>query len=174
MDAAQQDVLEAARFRREQRRGENPSLARRAFDGVAAKTEEVAARVQTFSTVRARRVPIAELMPIDRIKAIADRTKGGGGEIVKLLKTGSAYYAPAAAAVDMAKAIFNDEKKLLAASAFLTGQFGIKDIYIGVPVILGAKGIEKIVELKLSKGEKSALKKSADTYKEHLKVLGYK
>ncbi len=119
-------------------------------------------------------VPIAELMSKAKIKELVDRTRFGGGEIVKLLKTGSAYYAPAAAAVEMAKAVFSDEKKLLAASAFLTGQFGIKDIYIGVPVILGAKGIEKIVELKLSKGEKAALKKSADTYKDHLKALGYK
>ena len=119
-------------------------------------------------------IPIGELMSKDKIKKPIDRTRFGGGEIVKLLKTGSAYYAPAAASVEMAKAIFKDEKKLLAASAFLTGQYGINGIYIGVPVVLGAKGIEKIVELKLTKGEKLALKKSADTYKEHLKILGYK
>ncbi|RME25816.1 MAG: malate dehydrogenase, partial [Candidatus Zixiibacteriota bacterium] len=118
-------------------------------------------------------IPIAELMPRDRIKALADRTRVGGGEIVKLLKTGSAYYAPAAASVDMCKAIFNDEKKLLPASAYLTGQYGIKDIYIGVPVILGAKGVEKILELKLQKSELASLKKSAATYKKHLKIMGY-
>jgi malate dehydrogenase len=118
-------------------------------------------------------VPIGELIPKDRIKAISERTAGGGGEIVKLLKTGSAYYAPAAASVDMCKSIFNDEKKVLPASARLTGQYGIKDIYIGVPIVLGAGGVEKILELKLTKAELSALQKSAATYKEHLKILGY-
>ncbi len=118
-------------------------------------------------------VPIAELIPADRIKAICDRTADGGGEIVRLLKTGSAYYAPAAASVDMVKAVFNDEKRVLAGSAWLTGQYGIKDIYIGVPVVLGAKGVEKILELKLDKDELGALQKSASTYKEHLKILGY-
>ncbi|MFH1373042.1 MAG: malate dehydrogenase [bacterium] len=118
-------------------------------------------------------VPISELIPKDRINAIADRTRAGGGEIVKLLKTGSAYYAPAAASVDMCRSVFNDEKKVLAASAYLTGQYGIKDIYIGVPVVLGAKGVERILELKLSKSELSALQSSAKTYKEHLKILGY-
>jgi len=119
-------------------------------------------------------IPIAELMSKEKIKAISERTKVGGGEIVKLLKTGSAYYAPAAASVDMCKAVFNDEKKVLPASAFLSGQYGIKDIYIGVPVVLGANGVEKIFELKLTKSELASLKGSADTYKEHLKILGYK
>jgi malate dehydrogenase len=73
----------------------------------------------------------------------------------------------------MCKAIFNDEKRLLAASAYLTGQYGIKDIYIGVPIIIGAKGVEKIYELKLDKDELSALQKSASTYREHLGILGY-
>lgn len=118
-------------------------------------------------------IPISELISAERIKAICDRTADGGGEIVRLLKTGSAFYAPAAASVDMCRAIFNDEKRVLAASAMLTGQFGIKDIYIGVPVILGAKGVEKILELKLDKDELAALQKSAATYKEHLKILGY-
>jgi len=118
-------------------------------------------------------VPIGELIPKDRIKAISERTKKGGGEIVKLLKTGSAFYAPAASSVDMCRAIVNDEKRLLPASAHLTGQYGIKDIYIGVPVVLGAKGVEKILELKLTKTELGALQKSAKTYKEHLKAVGY-
>ncbi len=118
-------------------------------------------------------IPISELIPKDRIKDISERTRMGGGEIVKLLKTGSAYYAPAAATVDMCRAVLSDEKKLLPASAYLTGQYGIKDIYIGVPVVLGAKGVERIIELKLSKAELTALQKSAATYKEHLKVLGY-
>ncbi len=118
-------------------------------------------------------IPISELIDKDKIKAMADRTRMGGGEIVKLLKTGSAYYAPAAASVDMCKAIFNDEKKVLCASAYLTGQYGIKNIYIGVPVILGANGIEKILELKLGKKDQADLQKSAKTYKEHLKIFGY-
>ena len=116
-------------------------------------------------------IPIEELIPKDRIKAISERTRMGGGEIVALLKTGSAYYAPAAASVDMCKAIFNDEKKLLPASAYLTGQYGIKDVYIGVPVVLGANGVEKIIELKLKKNELAELQKSAGTYKELLKVI---
>lgn len=118
-------------------------------------------------------IPISELIPADRIKEISERTRNGGGEIVKLLKTGSAYYAPAAATVGMCKAVFNDEKRLLPASAYLTGEYGINDIYIGVPVVLGANGVEKIIELKLNKSELTALQNSAKTYKEHLQVLGY-
>ncbi len=118
-------------------------------------------------------IPIGELIPKDRITEISKRTAGGGGEIVKLLKTGSAYYAPAAATVDMCKSVFNDEKKVMPCSAYLTGQYGIKDIYIGVPVVLGADGVEKILELKLTKGELGSLQGSAKTYKEHLKILGY-
>jgi len=119
-------------------------------------------------------VPIGELIDKKRIKEICARTAGGGGEIVKLLKTGSAYYAPAAATVDMCRSIFNDEKKVLAASAWLTGQYGIKNIYIGVPVVLGADGVEKILELKLTAAELKSLRGSAATYKEHLKIMGYK
>ena len=119
-------------------------------------------------------VPIGELIDKKRIEEISARTAGGGGEIVKLLKTGSAYYAPAAASVQMCRAVMNDEKKVLAASAWLTGQYGISDIYIGVPVVLGGKGVEKILELKLAKGELKSLQDSAATYKEHLKIMGYK
>ncbi len=118
-------------------------------------------------------IPISELIPKDRIDAIAARTRGGGGEIVKLLKTGSAYYAPAAAVVDMVKAVFSDEKKVLPASAYLEGEYGIDDIYIGVPVVLGRNGVEKVIELKLDDEELGMLKKSAETYKEFLKVIGY-
>lgn len=118
-------------------------------------------------------VPITELMPPDRIEALSQRTINGGGEIVALLKSGSAYYAPAAASVEMVKAVLNDSKKVFPCSAYLTGQYGIKDMYIGVPVVLGATGVERIIELKLSENELQALQKSAQTYKEHLKVLGY-
>ncbi len=118
-------------------------------------------------------IPIGELIPKDRIDAISVRTRGGGGEIVKLLKTGSAYYAPAGATVDMARAVLLDEKKVLPASAYLQGEYGIKDLYIGVPVVLGAKGVEKIIELKLDKDELGMLQKSAETYKEFIKIIGY-
>jgi len=118
-------------------------------------------------------IPITELLSKEKIDAIVDRTRDGGGEIVRLLKTGSAYYAPAVATVDMARAILNDEKRLLAASALCEGEYGIDNLYIGVPVILGADGIEKIIELKLTDEESAMLKNSAATYKEALEVLGY-
>ncbi len=118
-------------------------------------------------------IPIGELIPKDRIDAISARTRGGGGEIVKLLKTGSAYYAPAGATVDMARAVLLDEKKVLPASAYLQGEYGIKDLYIGVPVVLGANGVEKVIELKLDKDELGMLQKSAETYKEFIKIIGY-
>jgi malate dehydrogenase len=118
-------------------------------------------------------IPIGELIPKDRIKAISERTRMGGGEIVKLLKKGSAYYAPAAAVTDMARSVLLDEKRVFPCSAYLTGQYGIKDIYIGVPIVLGAKGVEKIIELKLSKKELADLQTSAKNYKGVLKEIGY-
>lgn len=124
-----------------------------------------------FTTVSG--VPISELIPADRIDALVDRTRNGGGEIVKYLKTGSAYYAPAASVVTMVKAMLLDEKKLLPASTLLEGEFGLKDLCIGVPVILGGNGVDKVVELTLTDDESAALKKSADTYREILGSLGY-
>jgi malate dehydrogenase len=95
------------------------------------------------------------------VAALVERTRKGGGEIVSLLKTGSAYYAPSAAAVQMAEAILKDQKRLVPVSAYLNGEYGLKDLYFGVPVILGAGGIEKILSLKLSQEEAAMLKKSA-------------
>ncbi|MBD3168563.1 MAG: malate dehydrogenase [candidate division Zixibacteria bacterium] len=118
-------------------------------------------------------VPITELISADRIQAISDRTRTGGGEIVKLLKTGSAYYAPAAASVQMVDAVLSDRKRVLPLSAHLTGQYGINDLYIGVPAVLGADGVEKVIELELGKEELESLQKSAGIYKDMLKVLGY-
>jgi malate dehydrogenase len=118
-------------------------------------------------------IPVGDLIPADRLEAIVERTRKGGGEIVSLLKTGSAYYAPAASSVEMAKAILLDEKKLLPASTLLEGEYGLSDLCIGVPVMLGAGGVEKVVELKLTDEESSALKTSAETYKEVLNSLGY-
>jgi malate dehydrogenase len=111
-------------------------------------------------------IPITELMPKDRVDALVQRTRDGGAEIVKFLKTGSAYYAPAASTVKMANAVLNDRKTLLPASAYLDGQYGLKDVYTGVPVILGKNGVEKIIELKLEKDSLAALQSSANTYKE--------
>lgn len=118
-------------------------------------------------------IPITELISEDRIKAISERTRDGGGEIVKLLKTGSAYYAPAASVVEMVDAVLSDRKRLFPISAYLDGPYGIEGIYIGVPVVLGAGGVEKVIELKLNPDDLSALQKSAKTYKDWLGVLGY-
>jgi malate dehydrogenase len=111
-----------------------------------------------FTTVSG--VPIGELLSADRIAAIAQRTRDGGAEIVKLLKTGSAYYAPAMSAVEMVEAILLDQKRLVPCSVMLQGEYGMRDIFLGVPVMLGAKGVEKIVELKLTAEELAALQKS--------------
>lgn len=107
-------------------------------------------------------IPITKLLPQDRIDAIVERTRKGGGEIVALLKTGSAYYAPAASAVRMAEAILRDEKQLLPCAAYLTGQYGLDDIYMGVPCVLGKNGVEKILELEISDADKASLHKSAE------------
>jgi malate dehydrogenase len=118
-------------------------------------------------------IPITELISKDKIQAISERTRVGGGEIVKLLKTGSAYYAPAAATVEMIDSVLRDRKRVAPCSVFLTGQYGIKDLYIGVPALLGAKGVEKVFELKLDDDELKSLQHSAKTYKETLSILGY-
>jgi malate dehydrogenase len=112
-----------------------------------------------YSTVAG--VPITELLSPEKVAAIVKRTAGGGAEIVNFLKTGSAYYAPSAAAVEMADAIFNDKKKILPCAAYLEGEYGIDGLYVGVPVVLGKDGIEKIIELNLTPEELAALKKSA-------------
>jgi len=111
-----------------------------------------------FTTVGG--IGVAELIPADRLQSIIQRTRDGGAEIVKLLKTGSAYYAPAMSAVEMAEAILTDQKRLVPCSVLLEGQYGMKDLFIGVPVVLGGKGIEKVVELELTADESAALQKS--------------
>jgi malate dehydrogenase len=118
-------------------------------------------------------VGLQELLSKERIDALVDRTRGGGGEIVKLLKTGSAYYAPAAATASMVKAVVNDEKKMLAASAYLEGEYGIEDLCIGVPVVIGGGGLEKVIELELTEEETQMLHHSAKTYREFLGIIGY-
>src|SRR6266550_8281027 len=123
-----------------------------------------------YSTVAG--VPITELMPQDRIDAIAKRTADGGAEIVKYLKSGSAYYAPSAAVTEMVEAILKDKKKILPCAAYLEGEYGHKGLFVGVPVKLGAKGIEQIIEIKLSPDEKAGLEKSAAAVKELVGVIG--
>ena len=117
-----------------------------------------------YSTVAG--IPITELMSADRIEALVDRTRKGGGEIVGLLKTGSAFYAPSSAAVEMAEAILKDKKKILPCAAYLEGEYGIDGLFIGVPVKLGAKGIEEIIEIKLLENERQGLENSANAVRE--------
>jgi len=122
-----------------------------------------------YSTVAG--IPITELMSAERIDALVDRTRNGGAEIVGLLKTGSAYYAPASAAVEMAESILKDKKKILPCAVCLQGEYGLNDLFIGVPVKLGQKGIEEIIEITLTDDEKSALQKSAAAVQELKDVL---
>jgi malate dehydrogenase len=111
-------------------------------------------------------IPITELMSKERIEALVQRTRNGGGEIVGLLKTASAFYAPASAAVEMAESILKDKKKILPCAAYLEGEYGVRDLFIGVPVKLGAKGIEQVIEIKLTAEENAALQKSAAAVQE--------
>ncbi|MFS0875719.1 malate dehydrogenase [Solibacillus isronensis] len=116
-------------------------------------------------------VPLQSLIPAQRLEEIVQRTRVGGGEIVNLLGNGSAYYAPAAAMVEMAEAILKDQKRLLPAISYLEGEYGYEGIYLGVPTLLGAGGIEKIFELELTEEEKTALDHSADAVKDVMKAL---
>jgi malate dehydrogenase len=122
-----------------------------------------------YSTVAG--IPITELMSPDRIDALVKRTANGGAEIVSLLKTGSAYYAPASAAVEMAESILKDKKKVLPCAAYLQGEYGINDLFIGVPVKLGTRGIEQVIEITLTEEERAALMKSAAAVQELKNVL---
>jgi malate dehydrogenase len=123
-----------------------------------------------FTTVKG--IPLTELLPKKKIASLIERTRNGGAEIVALLKAGSAYYAPAASTFQMIKAILLDEKRMLPCAAYLNGEYGIKDIYMGVPAILGNEGVEKIVEVKLSKEEKTQFRKSCESVRKLIKNLG--
>ncbi len=116
-------------------------------------------------------IPITQLMEKSKLDAIVDRTRNGGAEIVKHLKTGSAYYAPSAGAVQMAEAIVRDQKRILPCSAWLEGEYGMKGLFLGVPCKLGRKGLEKIIEVELTGDEKAALKKSADAVLDPMKAI---
>jgi len=122
-----------------------------------------------YSTVAG--IPITELLPKEKIDAIVKRTAGGGAEIVKLLGTGSAYYAPGSATVEMLESILKDKKKIFPCAVFLQGEYGIRDLFVGVPVKLGAKGMEQVIEIKLTAEENAALQKSAAAVKELVDVI---
>ncbi|MFD1737123.1 malate dehydrogenase [Bacillus salitolerans] len=116
-------------------------------------------------------IPLETLIPKDRLDAIVERTRKGGGEIVNLLGNGSAYYAPAASLVEMVEAILKDQKRVLPTIAYLEGEYGYEDLYLGVPTILGGNGLEKIIELELTEDEKKALDKSVESVKSVMAVL---
>ncbi len=123
-----------------------------------------------YSTVAG--IPLPDLLPKEKIDAIVERTRKGGAEIVNLLKTGSAYYAPSASAVEMVEAILKDKKKILPCAVYLEGEYGISGLFVGVPVKLGEKGAEQIIQIKLTAEENAALQKSAASVKELVNVLG--
>jgi malate dehydrogenase len=116
-------------------------------------------------------IPVTQLMDRGKLDAIVDRTRNGGAEIVKHLKTGSAYYAPSAGAVQMAEAIVRDQKRILPCSAWLQGEYGMKGLFLGVPCKLGRKGLEQIIEVELTAAEKAALQKSADAVLDPMKAV---
>lgn len=123
-----------------------------------------------YSTVAG--IPITELLTKETIDRLVQRTRDGGAEIVKYLKTGSAYYAPSAAVTEMVEAILKDKKKILPCAAYLEGEYGIKGLFVGVPCKLGEKGLEEIIQIKLTPEEQAGLKKSADAVKELVDVIG--
>ena len=123
-----------------------------------------------YSTVAG--IPITELLDTATIDAIVTRTANGGSEIVKLLGSGSAYYAPGSAVVQMVEAILKDKKKILPCAVFLQGEYGIRDLFVGVPVKLGAGGAEQIIEIRLEADEQAALDRSAASVKELVSALG--
>jgi len=116
-------------------------------------------------------IPVGEILPKETVEAIFQRTRDGGAEIVKLLKTGSAYYAPSASVVAMVKAILKDKKRVLPCAAYLDGEYGVRGIFLGVPVKLGARGIEQVLEVRLDPAEKAALEKSAAAVHELVDAL---
>ena len=122
-----------------------------------------------YSTVAG--IPITELLDAAAVDALVQRTAHGGAEIVKLLGTGSAYYAPGSAVVEMVESILKDKKKILPCSVFLQGEYGIRDLFVGVPCKLGAAGLEQIVEIELTADESAALQKSAAAVQELVQVI---
>ena len=122
-----------------------------------------------YSTVAG--IPITELLDAEQVEAIEQRTRDGGAEIVKLLGTGSAYYAPGSAVVEMVEAVLKDKKKILPCSVFLQGEYGVQDLFVGVPCKLGANGLEEIIEITLTPDEDAALQKSAEAVRELVEII---
>jgi malate dehydrogenase len=122
-----------------------------------------------FTTISG--IPVTEFIAQDRLDAIVDRARKGGGEIVSLLKTGSAYYAPSAATVQMVEAVLRDKKRVLPCACYLDGEYGLSDIYFGVPCVLGAGGVEKVIELPLNEAELALAQKSADVVRSSIETL---
>ena len=116
-------------------------------------------------------IPVSQLMSAERLQAIVDRTRNGGAEIVKFLKTGSAYYAPSAAAVQMCEAIVHDQKRILPCAAWLEGEYGMSGLFLGVPCKIGRRGLERIIEVTLTDAERDALAKSADAVREPMAAV---
>jgi malate dehydrogenase len=116
-------------------------------------------------------VPVARLIAADRLEAIEARTRKAGGEIVALLKTGSAFYSPAAAAIQMADAYLHDRRAILPCAAYLEGEYGLRDLYVGVPVQIGAGGVERVVEIELTPTEQAALQESAGHVRELVEAM---
>jgi malate dehydrogenase len=116
-------------------------------------------------------IPITQLMDRATLDAIVDRTRNGGAEIVKHLKTGSAYYAPSAGAVQMAEAIVKDQRRILPCAAWLEGEYGMKGLYLGVPCKLGKNGLEQVIEVELTADERTALEKSAEAVREPMRAI---
>jgi malate dehydrogenase len=122
-----------------------------------------------YSTVAG--IPITELLPPDRVEALVKRTAGGGAEIVALLKAGSAYYAPAAATFEMVEAILHDRKRVLPCAVLLNGEYGVDGLFVGVPVVLGAGGMERVIEIRLTDDEAAAFQRSAAAVQELVEKL---
>lgn len=118
-------------------------------------------------------IPVEKLIPAERLAAIVERTRKGGAEIVNYLKTGSAYYAPAASTIQMAESVLKDKKRILPVAAYLNGEYGHKDIYTGVPCIIGGNGVEKVLEIELKPEEKAALEKSIQSVRNLMKIVGF-
>ena len=116
-------------------------------------------------------IPITQLLPKDTLDAIVTRTRNGGAEIVRFLKTGSAYYAPSSAAVQMCEAIVLDQKRILPCAAWLQGEYGIRDLFLGVPCKLGRTGLERIIEVELTAEERAALQQSAEAVREPMAAV---
>ena len=127
--------------------------------------------VPVIGTTSVAGTPITDLIEKDRLEEIVQRARDGGAEIIGHLKTGSAFYAPSASIVQMVESILFDKKEILPCTAYLQGQYGINDLYVGVPVKLGAAGVEEIIELNLSDSELSALKESADAVQELIDIM---